>query len=55
MALRLIAYAQNGIRVDENSILSDIPVGLPKFEYAEAPVIKAAVSDDIWRITAEDR
>lgn len=32
LALRLIAYAQNGIKVDENSILTDIPVGLPKIE-----------------------
>ena len=34
IALRLISYAQNGIRAEEDSINYDIPVGLPKFESA---------------------
>jgi hypothetical protein len=57
--LRLIAYAQNGIRVDENSILTDIPTGLPKIDgFKSEATIKAPVVDEnlsIWRITPEDR
>lgn len=30
--MRLIAYMQNGIRADEESIKFEIEVGLPKFE-----------------------
>ena len=34
VALRLIAYAQNGIQPSEDSIKFDIPVDLPNFDVA---------------------
>jgi hypothetical protein len=36
IALRLIAYTQNGIRADEEAIKFEIDVNLPKFD--EAPL-----------------
>lgn len=36
VALRLIAYAQNGIRPDASSLDFDIEVDLPKFEHHKA-------------------
>ena len=54
VACRLIAYAQNGIQPNEDSIKFDIPVDLPKFD--PAPLALPAPSQERERpeVRAED-
>ena len=47
IAMRLIAYLQNGMRCDEEYIVMNMNVALPTFEGVQG-------ATDIWRITAED-
>lgn len=45
VALRLIAYAQNGINPDESSIQQNIEVTLPKFDVGGPPAPQQMMSN----------
>lgn len=54
IALRLIAYAQHGIQVNEDSIKFNIEVELPKFEPAPLAITSSEVIREKPEIRAED-